>query len=363
MTDFKNWPHLSISQIKTYRRNPSRWVLNKLEGLPTVSGEGAKIGTYVHNIMENLLKGQTDFYLDSSNPYYEIGSKFVRHFVNILGELPTLECEAEKHFSIPLDDNLPTMIGYIDHYHPYFRHAPFVSDLKVSKTRRYFIKTGDELREDLQLMVYAYFALCDARYAKGVWIQQLQYAYELEQEPLRIVRAYVDKDEVMKFMLDLITEVKSTMLVTYKKWLDNKYCGRGHNTKCSSCRFAFGKNSCEFSKICDGEWLTENYVYWYNNTQKKEDRVNMEEVPNKSMGVVALHWLINAYRPSFDSITNTWERREKLTDKIVEVITGSYDKATTAIALPSHMRDKVSPEYEPIVTRLSELGYSIYIRI
>lgn len=378
--------HISVSQIRTHLRNPLRWAYEKLEKLPTTQSYAAEIGTTIHRHLEGAARGRVARDID------EISDKCVNHFLVWAGQhdIASKRKAVEMEIKYSLDDTLPPILGYVDLYLEEWDGAPAVIDHKTSKTRRYFL-AEDQLKNDWQLLVYGAWVLQQTPKARGIWLCQLQYAYNNKRDVMRCVRAYVTLEYVKAKMRELADIVECGIITSIETY--DKYGIHGfQRDKCESCNCSFGPNSCEFNKVCQNVATMEDYKVAYDKADTKNkfdveeelkkqvanmfsDLTNNEEGDNMgSIGKVTtqdvippvnLANLMNKAREKFKGITNTWDRREAMTEAIMQTMTQRYPVPKCIVVLaPSHfLGGTIDPEYMPVITQLKERGYTVVVEV
>lgn len=384
-----NWQpyitHLSASQIKTLLANPRRWALEKLIKLPTTTSAAATTGRMIHEAIESYMAGSP---IDDEH-------ELAKHVLSALVENGQLEKLRQSHgvfvehpFQLSATPELPPIQGYIDVLvDNYYWDCPLIIDHKTSKSRRYFL-TVPEMKNDIQLMIYAYYALLRSD-AIGVFIQHNQLAYSLKKQPLVVRRTYVCRERVFKFIEQLQERIITTLNTVLKMW---DMLGKlPMSDLCSECNCAnrFGPNSCEFAPICQGKISAEEYRTVYGTVSKDlgleelttwevlegVDRfVKRKEFPvltinqetsilkvKKEEKMIELSVLVGKARPQVSHLPSVWDRREAVTAAVVKHV---VDSGVMAVVAPSHfVGGSIDPDYLPIISQLVEKGVKIYLEV
>lgn len=140
-------PHVSASQITTFRDCPRKWYLNKVVGLQSPSSDATELGSQVHAALEAYLQGDTDVIGTED----EVG-EIARTGAEYLPERGDhLEIELSLEENMPLHDAPVLVKGFVD----LIDHSKSeIVDHKTSGNKRY-TKTQRELKINVQLMIYA----------------------------------------------------------------------------------------------------------------------------------------------------------------------------------------------------------------
>lgn len=155
--------HVSASQITTFRDCPRKWYFNKIVGLETPSTPATELGSAVHQVLENYLRDGVDF------PSTEAG-EIARSGAHLLPDDQHVEIELSLD-EMPLADSPIKVAGFIDALYPQ-RHQ--ILDHKTSSNKRY-TKTRRELRENVQLILYARAYIDRAVDAESVLLTHIYY--------------------------------------------------------------------------------------------------------------------------------------------------------------------------------------------
>lgn len=137
------WDRCSASQLKTFRRCPSRWYFEKIVGLETPTSEAMARGTRIHTMLEDYLVEGVDI------PDTDEG----RIALPALERLPDKGSVArdmvERRFELPADVLGVRFVGIIDLVEP-----DIITDHKTTSATKY-TKTEEELKADPQAQAYS----------------------------------------------------------------------------------------------------------------------------------------------------------------------------------------------------------------
>lgn len=140
-------PHVSASQITTFRDCPRKWYLNKIVGLASPSSSATELGSQVHAALEAYLRGDTDG-IGTEDEIGEI-ARTGTEYLPTRGDHLEIELSLEEH--MPLSDAPVLVKGFVD----LIDHSKDeIIDHKTSGNKRY-TKTQRELKVNVQLMMYA----------------------------------------------------------------------------------------------------------------------------------------------------------------------------------------------------------------
>ena len=138
-----SWDRCSASQLKTFRRCPSRWYFEKIVGLETPTSEAMARGTRIHTMLEDYLVEGVDI------PDTDEG----RIALPALERLPDKGSVArdmvERRFELPADVLGVRFVGIIDLVEP-----DIITDHKTTSATKY-TKTEEELKADPQAQAYS----------------------------------------------------------------------------------------------------------------------------------------------------------------------------------------------------------------
>ena len=145
-----DWTGISASQLKTYSACVRQWIFESLCKIRSPSTPSQVLGTAVHSVLEKWQKDGTRPNKDSSDEV-EMRASQVMQVAFLLPKPGTSRVEAAIHELLPVSlagGRIP-LRGYIDLW-----HGADIYDYKTTSSMRY-IKSAEELRDDIQLVVYA----------------------------------------------------------------------------------------------------------------------------------------------------------------------------------------------------------------
>lgn len=143
-------PHVSASQISTYRLCPRKWGFNKLDGIKPPENKYAERGKAVHALLENWLKDGVP--IDVSTEYGKIAAAGLKF-------LPAPGTGLVEH-TFTFATQIATYLGLWDLWEPaQATEEPWhvtsrVIDHKTTSDFKW-LKLPDELRKDPQVVLYA----------------------------------------------------------------------------------------------------------------------------------------------------------------------------------------------------------------
>lgn len=389
--------YLSVSQVKCHQRNPFRWVLEKIIKLPTCSSPALVTGSSVHTALEHALTHGTMPKCEIDSPEMKCTKAMMDYWTEENRILGDIGLEIEHEFLYNYREDAPPFFGYIDYIiHGYKGGCPLIGDHKTSKSRKYFLKE-EELKDDLQLVVYAKYLL-DKYEARGtlckfVYLEHSQYNYKNKKKILTVVRDKVHKKYIDDRFKEIEKYVRDYMLSTIEEYHSGGFINVPRN-KCNSCVDAFGPNSCEFSRICNGNVDVQGYKDAYNNlaeegyqvtskelqeefrrltyisksdiidTKEQEEEVIMQDSTSK---IVQLSSLVSRARDKYKDMNNIWDMRQAMTKVIMSYMSDTYTPEDVEIHLPFHFKGgtdgilNVDPDYMPVITQLREKGFKFKI--
>lgn len=140
-------PHVSASQITTFRDCPRKWYLNKIVGLQSPSTSATELGSQVHATLEAYLRGEADV-IGTEDEIGEIARSGTEH-LPARGDHLEVELSLEEH--MPLLDAPVLVKGFVDLID---HRNDEIIDHKTSSNKRY-TKSQRELAVNVQLMMYA----------------------------------------------------------------------------------------------------------------------------------------------------------------------------------------------------------------
>ena len=141
-------PHVSASQISAFRECPRKWYFDKIVKLPRTSTSATELGSRVHAVLEAYLRGEVES-IDTSDEVGQIAASGLEYLPSIATSV--LEVELSLEDDMPLDDAPVPVKGFVDLIDV---QRGEIIDHKTSSNKRY-TKTQKELRENVQLMMYA----------------------------------------------------------------------------------------------------------------------------------------------------------------------------------------------------------------
>ena len=199
--------HVSVSQMNTCDDCPLKWYFEKILKLPREEHDHFKFGTVLHACLERILQGEEPFPAGWDTDAPAGTSDMIRSLVEEGVEVgavkpgPHDNCEVEYEFKIPLgpeyDDLL--FVGFIDlldisRFFPCVQDHKTVSGNKRAKTPEAvwgrYAKTVEGLKEDRQMLLYAWVALClyKAKHgmlpSKGILLRHNQYLKRHRNDPV-----------------------------------------------------------------------------------------------------------------------------------------------------------------------------------
>lgn len=140
-------PHVSASQITTFRDCPRKWYLNKIVGLQSPSTSATELGSQVHATLEAYLRGECDV-IGTEDEIRDIANSGIDHLPT-RGEHLEIELSLEEH--MPLHDAPVLVKGFVDLID---HENDEIIDHKTSSNKKY-TKSQRELAVNVQLMMYA----------------------------------------------------------------------------------------------------------------------------------------------------------------------------------------------------------------
>jgi len=181
-------PHVSASQITTFRDCARKWYLQKIVKLPSPSTAATKLGGEVHEQLENWLRDGAPFSEGLAGDIAKSGA----HLVPL--DRP-IEIELSLDKSLPIHDSPVRVLGFIDALYP---GSGRILDHKTSSNKKY-TKTPRELAQNVQLMLYAK-AFLDHTQHQNVHLTHVYYgtrgAAWSKRVDVTVTRAHVEKQWV-----------------------------------------------------------------------------------------------------------------------------------------------------------------------
>lgn len=352
--------HISASQIKTHRRSARRWAIEKLLKLPGKTSEAMEFGSRIHKIIEDMYEGR--YHSDLSDLEDSIISDFMDHSYPdpaVIGP----QHEVEKKIKYYLGPGLPPVVGFIDLYIE--GTIPTIVDHKTSRTRRYFLSARD-LKTDIQMILYAAWALSKNLGAKGVKVVHNQIAYSLIRQKTKVVTTHICRERVDLELAKIRKEVRDGIIQTIKRF-DSGRLGAVSPVGCTTCSCAFGPNSCEYSAVCSGRATPAQFLAMSENNREalKKDLTNQEKsdiikVSSEGSMIVYLPDIVKKHRDNSAHLNSVWDRREYITAHTIKEIEdmGKID----FVLLPLHFAGGLDPDYQPIISQLKERGQACAIQ-
>jgi len=259
--------HISASQIQLFKDCPRKWgfkyIQGKDAGEPT---ESLALGSAVHTVLEDFLR-------DGTNPDVETlegkiastGVKFLRQYTGYLVEEPL--------DSFPAPPSPIPFKGFIDLYIIDDAGVPHVLDHKTTSAIKW-AKTEDELRTNIQLMIYAKHVLLKHSDADIVRLSHVYYTtkppYQSKQITIEVDRKHVDSqfDIIMKSVYAMHTRIEENNPEKLTK--RKSYCNAFNRT-------------CEYTEECESEDMTSSkqqkdiLAFLMADTEPEEKVVEQEE--------------------------------------------------------------------------------------
>lgn len=192
---------ISASQIKTFELCQKKWFLEKIQKIPAgPPGYGATFGTVMHGCLERLQLGE-EIYPEGWDERLRPGDSELVQDLLCLYKPMVDSVQVEKKFSVPVVEDI-TLTGYID-----LLADSYVIDHKSTSSFKWAL-SAEELARDLQMMVYAYYALSQTSDKES--LIKLQHNVFLRRSPAkrRTTVAYVSPDAI----LERWGEIKQTAL-------------------------------------------------------------------------------------------------------------------------------------------------------
>ena len=192
---------ISASQIKTFELCQKKWFLEKIQKIPPgPPGYGATFGTVMHGCLERLQLGE-EIYPEGWDERLRPGDSELVQDLLCLYKPMVDSVQVEKKFSVPVVEDI-TLTGYID-----LLADSYVIDHKSTSSFKWAL-SAEELARDLQMMVYAYYALSQTSDKES--LIKLQHNVFLRRSPAkrRTTVAYVSPDAI----LERWGEIKQTAL-------------------------------------------------------------------------------------------------------------------------------------------------------
>lgn len=173
---------ISATEIETFELCRRKWAYQYLDGIKPPASKSAELGTAVHQILENHLKGYSIKY---ETPEGRIASAGLHYLPK---QLPTTNVEKPIFF---LKDGL-TFHGYIDFFEQVGSQTWVIGDHKTTSSLSRVL-TSNELKANTQANIYAQWAFMEkgAENVKLKWIY-----YRTQSTPKAVcVESELTKDE------------------------------------------------------------------------------------------------------------------------------------------------------------------------
>lgn len=367
---FEEIDHISVSQLKTLRRNPRRWIMEKLYKLPTCKSSATDFGSELHNHFEAYQLYGKDTCFTKTGLIADLWDKYQEHPLHIKNEgVVSVELPIELEL-----EGLPKLVGIIDvlQRRDLSDNTFTIYDYKTSSSKKYRL-TSEELAKDPQMVVYAEWVFRNYDFVEKITVGHVNICYKLKRDPVDIVTAELTREETAEKFAAIEAEFKA-LLEEALRWKQG--AGELENiptTRCEKCNCSFGPNSCEFSPICCGQATAEEYKKAHESLEEKtiynlKDQLtkNKEEGIINSMSrelkplsakTLDLAAVVSKAREANNHIKNVWDRREAVTAVVIEAVRKLQPEVLVA---PSHFEaGSIDPDYVPIFTQLKELDFKI----
>ena len=232
--------HISASQIQLFKDCPRKWGFKYIQGKDAGEpSDSLALGSAVHTVLENFLK-------DGTEPDTEtLEGKIASTGVNFLRQYTEYYVE-EPLDSFPAPPSPIPFKGFIDLYIENDGGVPHVLDHKTTSGLRW-AKTEEELRTNIQLMIYAKHALLKHSDADIIRLSHIYYTtkppFQSKQITIEVNRKHVDAQ------FDIIMKSVYAMHQRKEENAPEKLTKR--KTYCNS----FNK-VCEYIEECESEDMT-----------------------------------------------------------------------------------------------------------
>jgi hypothetical protein len=382
-----------VSQLKTHELNPLHWIIQKVLKIKSPGSAATEFGGRFHEEVEAYLKRLV--VLDENiEPTMPEVAEFIEEWFAVDG-LALFEKDIEHEFNnLYIDDKkeLPPFMGVID----VLERKPLrVIDHKTVGNKKFCLKQKD-LKEDDQLILYAYYALTQIdTEASEVIVQHNQYFKNEKKTKFKLIKDTLSREYVME-RIELLREKARKVVDTY-----NAYKEKGLEAvenRSSDCRYAFG--GCPYWPICSGEMSPEEFKklkkegksnteiqdklnekklakYFYTftnksnicynkNIRKKEDKKEEIILDNVCGGCkyksrVDLIPLIQEASGFCEDIKNQFEVRKEIAKKVCELVIA---RGIRSVVVPLFLITGSDPDITPTLTALKknkiELIYIIH---
>lgn len=244
--------NLSVSQINNFHRNPKYWFYSHIIKLPRCGSDALEYGIKAHDVFSQYFKS-------GANPEDAETLKYLEEMLEkeALGR-NLKEVFSERKVTFKLKNILPLFVGVLDIVIPQWgpRGTGLICDFKFLSTDKFSLSSY-ELKSDKQLMCYAYWYLNSLGiYDEGVWIQQVQFYRKKSEDFMGSYRTFVCRRRVVDYINSIIQKDCSQMIEAF---VNNQY-----EDNCHKCRFAYGRDSCEYRPVCSGTVTEIEYVILHN---------------------------------------------------------------------------------------------------
>lgn len=152
--------HLSVTQLLEHQYSPKRWVLKYVEGIKEPETPHLEFGQWLHTQMEVLIPMRKEgrrFVRKAHEIISDsITNKNVLKIINWLNENDWLDIDyrIEDDFKSWIDTRLPPFKGRIDAW-KINENGKILTIVDHKTVTKGYEKTGRQLREDLQMKLYA----------------------------------------------------------------------------------------------------------------------------------------------------------------------------------------------------------------
>ena len=217
-------PYVSASQITTFRDCARKWYFNKVVGISTPSTPATELGSAVHEALENYLRDGVAFDESEAGGIAQSGAHLLPDDANVEIEL-SLE-------SMPLTDSPVEVRGFVDAIYPTRHH---ILDHKTSSNKKY-TKTQRELRENVQLILYARAYLERAPDADEVTLTHVYYGTRSRWS--KRVDVTLTRDEILEKWSRIRTEIEAMITASDAPNASEVSPNRDACSKYGGCPFA-----------------------------------------------------------------------------------------------------------------------------
>lgn len=348
---------LSASQIKSFQQSARYWALEKLEGCPRAGSPYMKIGSEIHKGLEG------EWPSDKEMPEYV--SKCVVEWDKVKDELvkdPKVEQYIESVYVIPdRKESIKVILrGYIDVLDDQDDKTVII-DHKSSASGSTFYKEGSELRDDIQMKIYALWALQELD-PDEVQVIHAQYKYRNKKKILKIIDAVFDTYEVGEMRADILNLIQPIVDVAV-----------GYDGDWRSLDHGESRWPHEFDMIDSGAVTVERYKEVFATLPEpvyREDIVealkkDVEELTKKNIDailklanqekgsmIVNLTDVVKVARDNNSEIKSKWDNIDAVVDASVKYLLEK--DGLDLVMIPSHFNIDADYDYKKIITLLKE---------